>query len=418
MASAVPPSDVPQIGRSPSMKAESRSRWRVRGRRAGRLRGRIVMTMLSAAALFVGGTTAAGAAPIPGVPLPSPDSLTGPQSSLGSLSPDSGRVDTGEGPNPVVLPIAADPSVVRAPDGTYYLYATSDDWQDGGGMHHIPIFRSANLVDWDHAGDMFAEKPGWVDAGGGLWAPDVHLVDGRYVVYYSVGATADPCIGMATSDSPTGPFTDLGHPVFCSSDVGVPGTIDPNVYYDGGTPTMFVGNFGGIYAIPLTADGTAVAGENPEDAPVQVAGDGYEAPYIQHKDGYYYLYTSAGNCCTGAATDYRVYVGRSENLLGPYVDSSGTDMLDEGGDLILSKNLSWIGPGHVTIVTDDAGTEWVMYHAAPASAPRLGAGPQNREGMIDKLSWVDGWPRIGDGTPSSTAPAVPYIAGQDQPAAE
>src|SRR5699024_1319388 len=106
----------------------------------------------------------------------------------------------------------------------------------------------------------------------------------------------------------------------CSSDVGVPGTIDPYVTYDGGSPTMFVGNFGGIYAIPLTADGTAVAGDDPKAAPVRVAGDGYEAPYVQHKNGYYYLYVSAGNCCNGAATDYRVYVGRSKNLLGPYTD--------------------------------------------------------------------------------------------------
>ncbi len=395
-----------------------RSGARPRPRRRRYVRGLLVALM--AAALTIGGTAVAGAAPgsldLGGLSgsagsVPQSGDPTGPTGSLGSLAPGSGRVDFGTGVNPVVLPIAADPSVVRAPDGTFYLYATSDDWQDGGGMHHLPIFRSTNLVDWTVAGNVFSGKPGWVDPAGGLWAPDVHLVDDTYVVYYSVGGTANPCIGMATSVSPTGPFTDLGRPVFCSSDVGVPGTIDPSVYYDGATPYVFVGNFGGIYAIPLTHDGTAVAGDDPKAAPVRVAGNGYEAPYIQHKNGYYYLYVSAGNCCNGAASDYRVYVGRSQNLLGPYVDSSGQPMLDEGGDLILSGNVTWLGPGHITVVTDDAGTDWAMYHAAPRAAPRLGAGPQNREGMIDKISWVGDWPRIGDGTPSSTAPAVPYIGG-------
>ncbi|MDN5759603.1 MAG: family 43 glycosylhydrolase, partial [Tomitella sp.] len=89
-------------------------------------------------------------------------------------------MDLGNGVNPVVLPVAADPSVVRAPDGSYYLYATSDDWQDGGGMHYMPIFHSTDLVNWSHVGDVLQGQPGWTDAGGGPWAPDVHLVNGKY----------------------------------------------------------------------------------------------------------------------------------------------------------------------------------------------------------------------------------------------
>ncbi|MFZ5991689.1 MAG: hypothetical protein ACOYW9_07975 [Deinococcota bacterium] len=42
--------------------------------------------------------------------------------------------------NPVVIPVAADPDVVRAPDGRFYLYATQDDWGDGGGSHLVQAF--------------------------------------------------------------------------------------------------------------------------------------------------------------------------------------------------------------------------------------------------------------------------------------
>lgn len=327
-------------------------------------------------------------------------------------------IDTGGGPNPIVEPGAADPSVVRAPDGTFYMYVTSDDWSDGQGERLLPIFRSKNLVDWEFAGTVFDARLPWHNEQKpnyrGLWAPDVHLVDGVYTVYYSIGGGwggEKPCIGMATSTSPTGPFTDLGKAVVCGPEVGVGGTIDSYVSYDGPTPTMFVGNFQGIYAIELTADGTAWAGADP----LLLADNRFEAPYIQRRDGYYYMYLSAGNCCNGLDSDYRVYVGRSTSLKGPYVGRDGRDLKDGGGDLLLQRSPSWVGPGHSAVVTDDAGADWLLYHAAPITQPRRPNGLQNRKGMIDKISWANGWPSVGDGTPSSTAPAVPSITGQETP---
>jgi hypothetical protein len=71
---------------------------------------------------------------------------------------------------------------------------------------------------------------------------------------------------MATATSPIGPWADLGRPVFCADDVGIKGTIDPFLWDDGTSKTLFVGNFHGIYGVPLSADGTAPAGP-----PVKVA---------------------------------------------------------------------------------------------------------------------------------------------------
>ena len=80
--------------------------------------------------------------------------------------------------NPVFEPILADPSVLREPEtGVFYAYGTQDNWGDGEGSRLIPILRSVNLVNWEVVGEAFEKKPGWKSKGG-LWAPDVNLVDG------------------------------------------------------------------------------------------------------------------------------------------------------------------------------------------------------------------------------------------------
>ncbi len=306
--------------------------------------------------------------------------------------------------NPIVEPVAADPSIVRADDGTYYMYTTADDWGDGEGTRQMAIFESTNLVDWEEAGNVFDQRPDWIAGDAGLWAPDVHLSNGQYSLYYSVGGNSNPCIGLATSPSPTGPWTDLGHEVFCANDLGIGGTIDPFVWDENGSKTMFVGNFKGIFAVPLSADGTA-----PDGDPIQVADKRFEAAYVKKHAGYYYLFVSAGHCCKGPSTAYRVIVGRSQSLTGPYVDRKGEDLNSGGGALILAGDDKWAGPGHNAVVTDDAGDDWIVYHATPRNDMELPSGVQRREGLLDKIVWANGWPEVGDGSPSSTRPAVPDI---------
>ncbi|QIX48656.1 family 43 glycosylhydrolase [Rhodococcus sp. DMU1] len=304
--------------------------------------------------------------------------------------------------NPIVEPVAADPSIVRAPDGAYYMYTTGDDWGDGRGLRGMSVFKSFDLTDWMYVDDVFSESPGWHPANNYVWAPHVIESDTGYSLYYALPDGANPCIGLATAPGPAGPWTDLGRPVFCAEDVGVQGTIDPFVWDDGTTKTMFVGNFKGVYAIPLAADGTAPAGE-----PVRVADERFEGPHVEYRDGYYYLFLSSGHCCNGADTAYRVLVGRSESLTGPYVDRKGDDLDGGGGALILAGSDPWAGPGHNTVVTDDAGDDWIVYHAIPRDDLQLPSGAQRREGMIDRIVWANGWPEIGDGSPSSTRPDVP-----------
>src|SRR5690606_19086572 len=112
--------------------------------------------------------------------------------------------------NPVFEPILADPSVIHDPrTGYFYAYGTQDDWGDGQGSRLMPVLRSANLMEWTVIGQAFAVKPAW-KTNGGLWAPDVNIIDGKYHLYYSYSTWGDPNpgVGVAVADEAKGPFVD------------------------------------------------------------------------------------------------------------------------------------------------------------------------------------------------------------------
>jgi arabinan endo-1,5-alpha-L-arabinosidase len=336
----------------------------------------------------------------------SPDSSS--DTTGGSPPPDNRTDDdsTATYQNPVVTPVAADPTIIRAPDGTYYLYATQDAWADGDGWHYLPIFKSDNLVDWTFVHDALDGLPTWGGDDGYLWAPDVSRHEDTYYLYFSrIRPGEGPCIGLATADDPEGPWREIGRPVFCSGDVGVPNSIDPFVWYEDGTRTMIWGSFRGIYAVELNGNGTAPAGSK-----VQLADDRFEGAYVEKHGGSYYLFVSAGTCCEGANSTYEVQVGRSDSLTGPYVDKEGDDLRNGGGTRILDGTRTWVGPGHNSIATDDAGHDWMVYHAIPRDDPRLSNGINRRPTLIDRIRWEDGWPVINGGEgPTTTEQPTPEI---------
>lgn len=307
--------------------------------------------------------------------------------------------------NPVFEPVIADPSIIKGKDGYFYVYGTEDDWGDGSGAKYIPILKSSNLIDWEYTGDAFEgiDKPDWKV--GGLWAPDIQFYNGKYYLYYSLSTWGDynPGIGAATSDSPEGPFKDHGK-LFQSTDIGVENSIDPFFIEDNGTPYLFWGSFHGIYGVELTEDGLQTAGE-----PFQIAGNAYEAPYIIKRDGYYYFFGSLGSCCEGENSTYRVSAARSESIKGPYLDQKGVDILVSEGSLVLSKGEKFVGPGHNAIITDDSGTDWVVYHAIDKSKPKLENGATRRPLMLDPIIWKDGWPTVKGLAPSEAQTRVPEL---------
>ena len=125
--------------------------------------------------------------------------------------------------NPVIDMSLPDPTIICTDDGTFYLYATED-------TRNVPIYSSANLIDWKFVGTAFTDstRPDF-EPRGGIWAPDINLIAGKYVLYYSMsewGGEWTCGIGAAIADHPEGPFTDCGK-LFRSNEIGVQNSIDP-----------------------------------------------------------------------------------------------------------------------------------------------------------------------------------------------
>lgn len=323
-------------------------------------------------------------------------------------------VAEGKYKNPVFEPILADPSVIRdKTTKTFYAYGTEDDWGDGKGDHLVAIVKSTDLKKWTYVSDAFRSKPTW-KANGGIWAPDVNYINGKYYMYYSYSVWADsnPGVGLAVADNPAGPFEDKGK-LFLSSEIGTANAIDPMYVEEGGKRYLFAGSFSsapenGVWGIELTDDGTAVKDKNTK---FRIAAGDFEGTMIYKKGSYYYFFGSKNNCCDGAASVYQVRVGRSESLKGPYLDKDGKDIASWGnGSLLIERNERFAGPGHnAQIVTDDSGNDWFLYHAIDRGNPLVPTGANRRSLMLDRLYWENGWPAIKNGTPSTTEQDAPVF---------
>jgi arabinan endo-1,5-alpha-L-arabinosidase len=301
--------------------------------------------------------------------------------------------------------------MIKAKDGYWYAYGTSDPLREGEGEYHLlPMARSDDLVNWEYVGDAFDETtaPKWM-AVPEMWAPDIRYLDGRYHLYYVVTDTTesdhefDNAIGVATAPTPTGPWTDSGAPLV-GPRPGAEGdylwTFDPSQFTDkDGTKYLYFGSYyGGIFVTKLSRNGLEKVGRF-----TMVAIDNrYEGGYVVRHGRYYYLFASSGDCCAGPTTGYTVFVGRATNPLGPFVDRAGIPLTASrvGGTTVVSPNGNkWVGTGHNSIVTDLSGRDWFVYHAIDRDDAFLDEpfGVNERPMLIDRLDWIDGWPTVRHG---------------------
>jgi len=302
-----------------------------------------------------------------------------------AMIPEIGNENTYK--NPVIPRSLPDPTIMKANDGNFYLYATED-------IRNVPIFCSSDLINWEFLGTAFTDqtRPTFVSRGG-IWAPDINYINGKYVLYYAMsvlGGEWDCGIGFATADRPEGPFTDHGK-FFRSDEIDKQNSIDPCYFEENGKKYLFWGSFHGIYGIELSDDGLTL---KPGAQKVQVAGTAYEVTYIHKRNGYYYLFASIGTCCEGLNSTYTTVVGRSENLFGPYLDKAGQSMMENHHEILIQKNSKFIGTGHNSeIVSDDKGQDWLFYHAVWVD------NPQGRVLIMDKVQWINDWPYFTNNCP-------------------
>jgi arabinan endo-1,5-alpha-L-arabinosidase len=343
--------------------------------------------------------------------------------------------------NPVFDTDFPDPTVIRASDGWFYAYATQGPVGDA--THNIQLARSRDLRSWERMADALPVKPTWASRTQLFWAPDVHERVRTFYMYFSAGLNPDLadefkrdlaaqlgrelsegekgegvfCLGVATSQTPGGPFDASGKPLKCGLSFV---NIDPMAFDDPATGKKFLywgSGFQPIRVQELADDRLSFrAGSRPtelvsadKNVPFQTL---IEGAWVVRRGGWYYLFYSGENCCHGPLQEikYAVMAARSKQPTGPFETyARATGAKDSA---ILRRNDRWIAPGHNSVFTDDAGQDWIAYHAIDVNRPYLqteiaGDRAVRRVMLIDRVEWRGGWPRVG--TPSTVARPAPVV---------
>ena len=308
-------------------------------------------------------------------------------------------------------PMVHDPVMAKEGD-TYYIYAT------GMGIQQMT---SKDRKTWTVLPQpVMTVIPGWTTDsvpgfGSHVWAPDVIQWHGRWWMAYSCSTFGKngSAIGLLSSRSLAANLWKDEGCIVCSHDWKVDGegktsgdnwnAIDPNfVIDDKDNPWLVWGSFwDGIQLARLdttmhlaTKPMTIARRSSPDDQNAaenptsRFAGrNAIEAPFIFRHGDYYYLFVSWDYCCRGAKSNYRVAVGRSKQVSGPYLDRNGKDMLVGGGTIFLEGDKKeWEAAGHCAVYTFD-GEDVFICHGYSAT--------HNGAAMLIQrpISWTaDGWP--------------------------
>ncbi|MFY0624870.1 MAG: arabinan endo-1,5-alpha-L-arabinosidase [Reichenbachiella sp.] len=296
-----------------------------------------------------------------------------------------------------------DPVMIKA-DDTYYLFCTGQG---------ISVYSSQNMKEWSQEKPVFEQPPSWtsetvLDFKGHFWAPDISYFNGKYYLYYSVSSFAKntSAIGLVTNVTldPTSPdfkWVDQGMVLQSVPNRDLWNAIDPNIIEDDkGYAWMSFGSFWeGLKLTKLIPNRTALVepqewftiakrkrSEFTEDkSPGDAA---LEAPFIFKKDSMYFLFVSWDYCCRGENSTYKVVVGRSNDVTGPYLDKEGKSMIQGGGSLVIEGDKRWAGVGHNSAYTFDD-KDYLIFHAYDTQkngAPIL---------KIAQMTWdEEGWPIV------------------------
>lgn len=301
--------------------------------------------------------------------------------------------ELGELPNNPVLPgFHADPEIIYSNQtGKYYIYSTTDG-QPGWGGWYYTAYSSNNLKDWTYEGivlDLKSDQVSWAD--GNAWAPAIEekkTKDGyRYYLYFSGNPKngGGKQIGVAIADSPTGPFTDLGHPMITESPVGRGQQIDVDVFTDpvSGKSYLYWGN-GYMAGAELNKDMVSIKKKTlavltPEGGTLQDYAY-REAPYVFYRNGLYYFMWSVDD--TGSP-NYHVAYGTSTSPLGPI--KVATDPIVT----IQNPEKEIYGPAHNSVICKPGTDEWyIVYHRINKHYLDKSLSPgTHREVCIDRLEF-------------------------------
>jgi len=290
--------------------------------------------------------------------------------------------------NPIITnKYLADPNACNF-NGRMYIYCSHDlNSQTGYDMIDFTLISSADMVNWTDHGEIF-QVPRDASWAGRAYAPTCTYKNGKYYLYYGNGGAN---IGVAVSDSPTGPFKDpIGKALITTSmpNCNVQWCFDPGVFVDDdGQAYLYFGGGGpgNARVIKLNDDMISTNGSAVTiDAPYY-----FEAPFMhKYKGKYYYSYST--NFDNGAAKiDYMM----SDNPMTGFVHK-GT-VLDNPPNNFSNNN-------HASIV--EFNNQWyIAYHNRKQASINGVDTTYHRSVCIDRLYYnTDG--TIKKVVPTETGP--------------
>lgn len=258
--------------------------------------------------------------------------------------------------NPIVQTrFTADPAPMVY-DGVVYVYVGEDSTVDNGfyNMTAWHCYSTTDMVNWtDHGPMMYSEDFEWAEPGS-AWAAQCIERNGKFYLYTTVtdkngGGRA---IGVAVSDSPTGPFKDALGKALCGPHWLY---IDPTVFIDDdGTAHLYFGN-PKLYHVELNDDmislktsieeiemttegfGERIGGDNDHKTNYE------EGPWAFKRDGLYYMVYA------GCGVPENICYSTAPTPTGPWT---------YGGVIMNNKNSTTIHPG----IIEYKGKNYFFYH--------------------------------------------------------
>ncbi|WP_287679580.1 glycoside hydrolase 43 family protein [Bacteroides sp.] len=273
--------------------------------------------------------------------------------------------------NPVLYADYSDPDACRVGDD-YYMTSSSFNCLPG-----LQILHSKDLVNWTIIGAAVpyelapVQTPERPEHGNRVWAPSIRHHNGEFYIFWG-----DPDQGafMVKAKDPKGPWSE---PVLVKAGKGIIDTCplwdeDGKVYM----VHAYAGSRAGLKSVIAVCELNAEADKAITQS--RIIFDGHEAhetcegPKFYKKNGYYYIFHSAG----GVPTGWQVVL-RSKNVYGPY----------EWRTVLAQGDTEVNGPHQGAWVDTQTGEDWFLHFQDVGAYGRLV--------HLQPMIWKDGWPVIG-----------------------
>ncbi len=296
-----------------------------------------------------------------------------------------GAAETARPTNPVIAGFFPDPSVCRVGDD-YYLACSSFEYFPG-----VPIFHSRDLAHWRQIGNVLDREsqlvlPESTTSSGGIYAPTLRYRDGRFhliVTNVSGGGNL-----LVTATDPAGAWSE---PTMLP---GVPG-IDPDLAWDEeGTCWCTVA---GIGQVRLDPESGKTEGEAQRIWSGTPGAKAPEAPHLYRIGDWWYLMIAEG----GTERGHGVSIARGPAPDGPFEACPANPILSHRSTDHPVQNT-----GHADLVQGPDGSWWMVLLGARPGGGTPGWHGLGRETFLAPVSWVDGWPVVGE--LSTQLPDLPW----------